>query len=157
MPRNRAATRRSFLRGAGLAAGSLALGGCDALGQTPWFRRLLGSAEDLTRAVQRALLSESDLATEYSEADLSPVFRANGSTLPDAPAYRAMAEDEFASWRLAVGGLIERPTSYSLADLRAFPARTQITRHDCVEGWSCIGKWTGVPLATILNDVRLKP
>ena len=56
-----------------------------------------------------------------------------------------------------VGGLVEGPTELSLADLRAFPARTQITRHDCVEGWSCIGKRTGVQLARVLERVRLRP
>jgi DMSO/TMAO reductase YedYZ molybdopterin-dependent catalytic subunit len=45
----------------------------------------------------------------------------------------------------------------SLDDLRAFPARTQITRHDCVEGWSCIGKWTGVQLSVVLQRAGLKP
>ncbi len=157
MPRNKGTNRRNFLRGAGLAAGSLLLGGCDQLSQTPWFRRLLASGEDVTLRVQRALLSADDLAREYSEADLSPKFRANGSTAPEDPAYRAMAASGFADWRLKIGGLVERPTEFSLAELRAKPARTQITRHDCVEGWSCIGKWTGVPLSTILEEAGLKP
>ena len=47
----------------------------------------------------------------------------------------------FANWRLQVDGLIQRPMALSLAQIRTLPARTQITRHDCVEGWSCIGKW----------------
>ena len=149
--------RRGFLRGAALAAGSLVLVGCDALPQVPWFRRMLWSGEDLTRSTQRALLSPDDLAPEYSEADLSPAFRANGSTDPESPQYKALARDGFADWRLAVGGLVDRPASYSLADLRALPSRTQITRHDCVEGWSCIGKWKGVPLGAILDQAGLKP
>jgi DMSO/TMAO reductase YedYZ molybdopterin-dependent catalytic subunit len=157
MPRNNATNRRGFLRGAAIATGSLVLGGCDALPQVPWFRRMLWSGEDLTRSTQRALLSPDDLAPEYSEADLSPEFRANGSTNPDSPEYQALARNGFADWRLAVGGLVERPGSYSLADLRALPARTQITRHDCVEGWSCIGKWKGVPLGALLQQAGLKP
>ena len=56
-----------------------------------------------------------------------------------------------------VGGLVERPLELGLEQLRAMPSRTQITRHDCVEGWSCIGKWTGVPLALVLEKVGLKP
>jgi DMSO/TMAO reductase YedYZ molybdopterin-dependent catalytic subunit len=52
---------------------------------------------------------------------------------------------------------VENPAEYSLADLRAMPSRTQITRHDCVEGWSCIGKWKGVPLSLLLEKARLKP
>ena len=157
MLRSSQTNRRGFLRGAGVAAGSLVLAGCDALPQVPWFRRLLWSGEDLTRAAQRALLSPADLAPEYPEADLSPNFRANGSTSPDSPEYKNHAENGFADWRLEVGGLVERPAEFSLAELRALPARTQITRHDCVEGWSCIGKWKGVPLATILDQVGLKP
>lgn len=149
--------RRSLLRGAAAAAGSLVLTGCDGLSQFPWFKRFLASAEGLTQASQRALLSADDLAPEYSEADLSPKFRANGSTSPDTPEYLAVAQNGFADWRLQVGGLVERPMSYSLADLRGMPSRTQITRHDCVEGWSCIGKWKGVPLAGLLDQVGVKP
>jgi DMSO/TMAO reductase YedYZ molybdopterin-dependent catalytic subunit len=90
------------------------------------------------------------MAQEFSEAHISPTFRGNGSTNPaDAP-YRAMVAEGFANWTLAVDGLVEQPASLTLAQLRAMPARTQITRHDCVEGWSAIGKWTGVPLAQVL-------
>ena len=157
MQRNEGTSRRGFLRGAGLAAGTLVLGGCDSLSQAPWFRKFLFSAERLTIGVQRALLGSNDLAREFTEADLSPVFKANGSTSPDDPAYRQMAESGFADWKLKVDGLFETPTEFSLADLRAMPSRTQITRHDCVEGWSCIGKWKGVPLSHVLEKVRLKP
>jgi DMSO/TMAO reductase YedYZ molybdopterin-dependent catalytic subunit len=157
MPQNDGTSRRGFLRGMGLAAGTLVLGGCDSLSQAPWFRKFLFSAERLTIATQRALLGSSDLAREYTEADLSPVFKANGSTSPDDPAYRKMAENGFADFKLKVDGLVETPMAFSLADLRAMPSRTQITRHDCVEGWSCIGKWKGVPLAHVLQQVKLKP
>ena len=157
MPRNDAASRRGFLRGAGAAAGTLVLGGCDALSQAPWFRNILFSAERLTIAAQRAVLGPGDLAPEYTEADLSPKFRANGSTSPDDPGYVAMAVNGFADWRLKVEGLVETRAEFSLADLRAMPSRTQITRHDCVEGWSCIGKWKGVALAHLLEQVKLKP
>jgi len=150
-------SRRSFLRGAAVATSSLALAGCDPLSQAPWFRRVLASAERLTLGSQRALLSENDLAAEYTEADLSPKFRANGSTSPDDPAYKALAANGFADWRLELGGLVERPGAFSLAELRAMPARTQITRHDCVEGWSCIGKWKGVPLRALLEQAGLAP
>jgi hypothetical protein len=114
----------------------------DALSRSPFFRDILLSAENLTRGVQRAILGERSLAREFTEADISPAFRANGTTRPDDPAWLALAENGFADWRLRVGGLVERPAEFSLADLRAMPSRTQITRHDCVEGWSCIGKWT---------------
>jgi DMSO/TMAO reductase YedYZ molybdopterin-dependent catalytic subunit len=157
MQRSKGTSRRGFLRGAGLAAGTLVLGGCDPLSQTPWFRKLLFSAENLTIWAQRAVLGSNVLAREFAEADLSPVFRANGSTSPDDPKYVAMAANGFTDWKLKVDGLVETPMEFSLADLRAMPSRTQITRHDCVEGWSCIGKWKGVPLGHVLEQVRLKP
>ncbi len=157
MRRNSETSRRNFLRGAAVAAGATALGGCDRLLQVDWFRSLIWKGEDLTRATQRAILSNQDLAQEFTEADLSPVFKANGSTSPDDPAYKALAENNFANWRLQVGGLVERPAEYSLDQLRAMRSRTQITRHDCVEGWSCIGKWKGVPLGAVLEQAGLKP
>jgi DMSO/TMAO reductase YedYZ molybdopterin-dependent catalytic subunit len=150
-------SRRRFLTGFVPAAGAVALSGCDDLSRAPWFRGVLASAEPLTETVQRFFLTPETLATEFAEADMSPDFRANGSTDPDDPAYRAHAANGFAGWRLSVGGLVDAPAEFSLADLRAMPARTQITRHDCVEGWSCIGKWTGVQLARVLDLARLKP
>ena len=140
----------------GLAATSATtLAGCDRAGDTLWFRRVLESGEDINRAVQRFFLSPSSMAREFTEADIAPQFRANGSTDPDSAEYRALAESGFATWKLTVSGLIEKPLELSLADLRALPAREQITRHDCVEGWSCIGKWRGVQLARILEMAQL--
>jgi DMSO/TMAO reductase YedYZ molybdopterin-dependent catalytic subunit len=162
MPRNKSSldskpSRRSFLRGLSVATGTLALSGCDALSQAPWFRNILFFDEQVTRRVQRLFVRSNDLAREYTEADLSPEFRANGSTSVDDPAYQAMAANNFADWKLKVDGLVENPGEFTLADLRAMPSRTQITRHDCVEGWSCIGKWKGVPLGHVLEQVKLKP
>lgn len=149
--------RRGFLT-RGLAAASAALlGGCEELSDQPWVRRVLDTAETLTRVTQQALLSPDDLAREYTEADLSSAFKANGSTNPDDPDYVAHAEKGFADWKLLVSGLVEEPLELSLAELRAMPSRTLITRHDCVEGWSCIGKWKGVPLSALLERARLKP
>ena len=88
---------------------------------------------------------------------MSPEFRTNGNTEARSPEWRRHAAAGFAGWRLRVDGLVEAPAAFSLAELRAMPARSQITRHDCVEGWSAIGKWTGVPLAEVLDRVRLRP
>jgi DMSO/TMAO reductase YedYZ molybdopterin-dependent catalytic subunit len=148
--------RRSFLRRAAGATSLLLLGGCDQLSATPWVQRTLAKAEAVNLWLHRRV-GAGRLAREYTEADLSPAFRANGSTDPPDPASRAMAAKGFADWRLRVDGLVERPASFSLADLKAMPARTQITRHDCVEGWSCIGKWTGVPLGNVLERVGMRP
>jgi DMSO/TMAO reductase YedYZ molybdopterin-dependent catalytic subunit len=68
-----------------------------------------------------------------------------------------LAANGFADWKLEVGGLVQRPASFSLADLRRMPSRTQITRHDCVEGWSAIAKWKGVKLGDLLIHVQPLP
>jgi DMSO/TMAO reductase YedYZ molybdopterin-dependent catalytic subunit len=151
--------RRRFLLGTASAASALALSGCDILDDASQgeVRNVLSSAEELTRATQRFFLSPSSMAKEFTEADIAPKFRANGSTNPDDPEYVRLAANDFADWRLQVGGLVETPMQFSLADLAAMPSRTQITRHDCVEGWSCIGKWKGVQLALVLDKVKLKP
>ena len=61
------------------------------------------------------------------------------------------------SWRLAIDGLVRTPRSWSLAELHAMPQRSQITRHDCVEGWSAIGQWAGARLAPLLDAAELLP
>jgi len=150
--------RRGFLTRSLAVASTALLGGCDGeLSEQPWVKRILDKAETLTRVTQRALIPANALAREYSEADISKDFKANGSTGVDDDTYRALAANGFADWKLKVGGLVETPLELSLAELRAMPSRTQITRHDCVEGWSCIGKWTGVPLGLLLDRVRPLP
>jgi len=153
----RQSSRRNFLARLAAGAGALALTGCDRLVQDDNVDALLRQTEKLTLAGQRALLSRHALAREYTEADLSPVFRANGTQMPDSNEYARLLEGSFMDWRLKVDGLVERPQSLSLAELKRFPSRTQITRHDCVEGWSAIGKWHGVPLAHVLDAAGLKP
>jgi DMSO/TMAO reductase YedYZ molybdopterin-dependent catalytic subunit len=154
-------SRRNLLRGIVASAGAAFLAGCkefDGVSQAAWFRKnVLHIGEDINTAVQGFFLRPSSLAREFGEADISPKFRANGSTNPDDPTYQGLAANGFAGYRLKVGGLVETPMEFSLADLRAMPSRTQITRHDCVEGWSCIGKWKGVQLARVLDQVKLKP
>jgi DMSO/TMAO reductase YedYZ molybdopterin-dependent catalytic subunit len=95
------------------------------------------------------------LAPEFAEDDITQAFKPNGSIKPRSVEYKALARRKFATWKLQIDGLVETPLSLTLAELRAIPARTQITRHDCVEGWSCIGKWTGAPLSVLLE--RAKP
>ncbi|HEY7237991.1 MAG TPA: molybdopterin-binding protein [Burkholderiales bacterium] len=150
-------SRRRFLGRALGATGALALSGCDALSRSDWFPKVLASAEALNRGVQPLLAPRSAMAQEFGAADLSPAFRSNGTAMPDNPAYQALAAGGFADYRLEVGGLVQRPASLSLAELRALPSRTQITRHDCVEGWSAIGKWKGARLAALLESVGVDP
>jgi DMSO/TMAO reductase YedYZ molybdopterin-dependent catalytic subunit len=139
------------------AVGLMVLAGCDRLSQTGWFPRILGGAEGLTRGVQRLVAPRRAMAREYAEADRSPVFPTNGNIDPENPDYQALARNDFADWTLTVSGLVEHPAKFSLEELRRLPSRTQITRHDCVEGWSAIAKWKGVPLGEILNRVRPLP
>lgn len=149
-------SRRSLLRAGALGAGGLALSGCDALNGNAGFRSLLGAAEDWHMGLQRGLGGAS-LAREFTEADMSPAFRANGNREIADPAYRAALANQFAGWALRVDGLVEKPLALPLAALMQFPQREQITRHDCVEGWSAIGKWQGPQLSFVLDLAGLKP
>ena len=150
------ASRRRLLRAAMAGTGASLLAGCDALSNSARFVDVLSLAEPLNQRIQRAL-SGNRLAMEYPESMISPLFRPNGSVNPQTPEYVALKADGFRNYRLQVAGLVERPLEFSLDALRALPTRTQVTRHDCVEGWSVIGKWSGVPLAYLLELARLKP
>ena len=126
--------KRQFLGRAIAGMSAFALAGCDRLTMSPWFSKVLAVGESLNQGVHQLAGGRVSMAQEFSEADLSPSFRGNGSTNPDDAAYRAMAAQGFANWTLKVDGLVEQPAALTLAQLRAMPSRTQITRHDCVEG-----------------------
>ena len=136
-------TRRSLLVGTGASL----LAGCDTLTDSP----VLLSAEDAHRFLQRSITGRAALAREFRPEQRSPIFRVNGTANPNTPEYNALVANNFADWRLRVDGLVARPLALSLAQLRALPQRAQITRHDCVEGWSAIGKWQGPRLETLLK------
>jgi DMSO/TMAO reductase YedYZ molybdopterin-dependent catalytic subunit len=138
-------------------ASVLVLNGCDKLSETTWFPRVLGLGEKATHKIQRLGVPRKAMAQEFPATDLSPQFRSNGTSMPGNPTYTALAAKGFADYRLEVGGLVERPMTFSLAEIRKFPSRTQVTRHDCVEGWSAIGKWKGARLSALLEAVHLKP
>jgi DMSO/TMAO reductase YedYZ molybdopterin-dependent catalytic subunit len=87
---------------------------------------------------------------EYSRRDISPLFRVNGYP-PDTDEYSALAAEGFRDWRLRVGGLVERPQELTLGDIRYLSQQSQITRHNCIQGWSAVGEWTGLPLITLLD------
>jgi len=145
--------RRGFIAG----AAALFVAGCSKLAETGPVSSLLDAAEDWNRGLHDLLGRRKALAREFSLADISPDFRGNGTKDPDSDAYRAHVAAGFAEWRLAVSGLVEQPLSLSVAEVKALPQRTQITRHDCVEGWSAIGQWTGPQLSHILEMAKLKP
>ena len=149
-------TRRAALLGA-MGAGFV-LSGCDKLSQNQIFQRMLAGAEKLSLGGQRLVLNSSaPLAHEYQPSDISRVFKANGTVRPESADYRRLAMSQFSDWRLKIDGLVKKPLSLSLDELKAMPSRTQITRHDCVEGWSAIGQWTGVPLGRLLESAELMP
>ena len=154
-------SRRNFLVGTIQAASVVALSGCEkifnSLSRSETVQSILESAERVNYRVQRSLAGRHKLAQEFSEKDISPKFRANGNPPPVTAEYAVDAANRFGHWRLEVAGLVEQPARYSLADLKAMPSRTQITRHDCVEGWSVIGKWKGVRLQEIRTRVRPTP
>lgn len=149
--------RRGFLKGTVGAASLLALAGCDNLTQSRWFPSILQKVEKLTERVQRAVTPANALAKEYGEADISRIFPANGNTDPGTEEYAEMAKNNFADWNVLVDGLVAQPMMFSHAAIKEMPARTQITRHDCVEGWSAVGKWTGVPLGDLMHTVQPLP
>lgn len=137
-----------------IASSISALAGCGpisaALSQNTAVQRVLESAEGLNHA----LIGTRGLAREYRAGDVDRNFRVNGFATPSDARYTALVAENFAAYRLIVEGAVERPRALSLAQLSAMPQRTQITRHDCVEGWSAIGEWSGVPLAAVLDLVQ---
>ncbi|WEK43843.1 MAG: molybdopterin-dependent oxidoreductase [Candidatus Sphingomonas colombiensis] len=144
-------TRRSLIVGA-----PALLAGCDQIVQNPTARAILFKGEDMHRGLQRALTDRAALAPEFRADQRSPFFRPNGTSDPGTPEYAALAAGRFADWRLQVGGLVARPLALSLADLAQLPNRAQITRHDCVEGWSAIAKWQGPMLGSVLKAAGLR-
>ncbi len=143
--------RRAALSAGAAGLASLLVSGCDSAVRSPAARRFFRSAESLSLVMQRALLSGQRLAREFSPAEISPTFRTNGSVNPQSPDYVALRDANFSTYRLIVDGLVGSPQSLSLTQLMLIPSRSQITRHDCVEGWSAIGKWSGAPLHSVLE------
>ena len=149
-------SRRALVGGA-VAGSALLLSGCDALGNNAQFRELLKLGEHGNYAIHRSLQSRMALAKEFAPNERSPIFRANGTRTPVGNAYAEHVAQNFGNWKLVVDGLVARPQAIPLNAVRAMPARTQITRHDCVEGWSAIAKWTGVPLSLLLDRAGVSP
>ena len=111
-----------------------------------------GAGETLTYASQRLLTSRGSMAREFRRDQISKIAPVNGG-VPSSFDYRALATHRFADWELGVDGLIARPSSFTLEDLKRMPATSQITHQACEEGWSFIAEWTGVQLSHVLNLV----
>ena len=118
--------RRRFLARTLGAAGTLLIAGCERLSNSDWFPKVLSAGETASSAVAHAVTSRKSMAQEFTEADISPVFKANGSVNPQTPAYLEMVASGFANWKLRIGGLVKTPLTLGLEQLRALPSRTQI-------------------------------
>jgi DMSO/TMAO reductase YedYZ molybdopterin-dependent catalytic subunit len=151
-------TRRALIAG-GSAAAAAQTAACDQVAATDavTLHRVLSFGEVLSQQAQRLLLSGHPLAREYADADISTEFPVNGTDRPGGAAYFRHVTSNFASFRLTVDGLVKKPLSLTLDEIKAMPARTQITLHSCDQGWSAIGKWTGVPLSHLLQAAELTP
>lgn len=145
-------TRRALI-----AATPALLTGCDQLSNSPRFLEVLKSGERANYGLQRLLQDRTALAREYAPSQRSPIFRANGTRMPVGPDYARHVASSFADWTVVIDGLVARPMQIALGQLRQMPSRSQITRHDCVEGWSAIAKWTGVPLKFLLDRAGILP
>ncbi|HLH94265.1 MAG TPA: molybdopterin-dependent oxidoreductase [Xanthobacteraceae bacterium] len=153
----RRVSRRGLLRAGSAMGTSLLLSGCDGVFESPSLRGVLDFGQWMSRNMQRLLLVRQPLAREFAPSDISQDFPVNGTTMPGGFDYFRMMTSGFSSWRLTVDGLVRRPLSFSLEEIKALPARTQITLHCCDEGWSAIGQWTGVALSRILESAELMP
>jgi len=157
--------RRTFIKGLVSSAG-VTLAGC-ADSDLPTYGNILRMGDLLSYKTHRMLLPEQSLAREYDYSDISAV-PAIGTTNPgnpnrayfnpqQGPVYERLQRDAFANWRLTVEGSVARPGTFSLADLKRMPPKTQITRHTCEEGWSAIAQWTGTPLRAVLETCGVQP
>jgi len=115
-------------------------------------QRLLGA---VTGPVQQRLLHHVTSRQHYSEREVG-FFRVNGYP-PTDHAYEELARSDFFEWRLKIDGLVRTPLELSLSDLRAMKARTQITKHHCIQGWSGVAAWTGVALGDLLEACEPLP
>jgi DMSO/TMAO reductase YedYZ molybdopterin-dependent catalytic subunit len=153
----RLSRRKLITRGLGAAAGASGLVYAERLASRyglipPDSDGIWGVGETLTYATQRVLMAHHSLAREFNRSEISKVIPVNGGPPLTEPFLRLRAGG-FADWRLTVDGMVARPSTFSLDEIKRFPARSQITHQACEEGWSFIAEWTGVPLSYVLNLV----
>jgi len=142
---------------AGIAGFASAAGMADKYGfLAPDHQGILGAGEALTYGVQRILMSRHSLAREFDRSQISKIIPVNGEP-PKTGTYQRLLANGFADWRLTVDGMVDRPFTFSLADLKRFPSRSQITHQACEEGWSFIAEWSGIPLSYVLHLVGVRP
>ena len=131
---------------------SAALTGCGPIANTvannPAWQKILNSVEPLNHG----LIGTRGLAREYADSAVDREFRVNGFAPPGTTQYARLVAGHFNDYRLVVNGAVDRPQAFAYGQLLRMPRQTQTTRHDCVEGWSCIAKWTGTRLGPILDQ-----
>jgi DMSO/TMAO reductase YedYZ molybdopterin-dependent catalytic subunit len=149
-------TRRSLIAGGSATAATL-LSGCDpaSLVDERSLRPILDFGQFMSLQAQRLLLAGQPLVREFTAADISPEFPPNGTERPNGTAYFQHMISNFAEFRLLVDGMVQKPLSLTLDEVKAMPSRTQITMHNCDEGWSAIGQWTGVPIGHLLATAEV--
>ncbi len=155
-------TRRKLIT-TGLAAAA-GLGGLEAAARiadhygflAPDHSVLFGSGEALTYASQRILMAHHSHVREFNRSEISKIIPVNGEP-PKTDSYQRLLAGGFSDWRLQVDGLVARPSTFSLAELKRFPSCSQITHQACEEGWSFIAEWSGVPLSYLLSLVGVRP
>ena len=116
---------------------------------------IFGPGETLTYAVQRVLTLHTG-AREFPRSMISKHPFAN-ETVPPGDAFKRLQAGGFKDWKLVVDGLVERPTTFSLPDLKALPRKSEITEVACEEGWSYVAEWIGTPLSGVLREVGVLP
>jgi methionine sulfoxide reductase catalytic subunit len=119
-------------------------------------RTVQHAAKAIVSPVMGLLLDHASPQAEFDRADISPFFWVNGK-MPTCDEWKTLADDDFKDYRLTVYGLVENPVDLSLADLRALGKKSQITLHHCIQGWSGIAEWGGLPLAELMKLVRPGP
>jgi DMSO/TMAO reductase YedYZ molybdopterin-dependent catalytic subunit len=152
--------RKWITSGLAATAGAVGLGVAARIAQgygliPPDHGGIYGLGETLTYASQR-LLTRHSLAREFPRSQISKTPFAN-EVAPPGDAFKRLQAGGFADWRLSVDGMVDRPGSFSLAQLKSYPSRNQITHLACEEGWSYIAEWIGVPLSHVLEVVGIHP
>jgi DMSO/TMAO reductase YedYZ molybdopterin-dependent catalytic subunit len=152
--------RKLLVSGLAATAGVAGLGVAARLAQKyglipPDHSGIYGLGETLTYATQR-LLTIHSLAREFRRDQISKRPLANEMP-PLTDAFKRLQAGGFADWRLTVTGLVDRPTSFSLDQLKSYPYRSQITQLACEEGWSYIAEWIGTPLSHVLDLAGIQP
>lgn len=159
-------SRRKMFTGLA-SAGGLLLAGCSSKDLPPTYGNVLRMGDLLTYRSFRMLLPAQSPVREYTHREISSTPAVGTANPGDSnepafnaergPLYDRLRAAEFSDWRLRVEGRVARPASFSLADLKRMPSRTQITKHTCEEGWSAIAEWTGVPLRVVLEAAGIHP